>query len=109
MVAGSSVLADTRSEQVTILARWQNQRLQIIESRGLAAPHPLAGFYVEWTNEREFTRHRHFQEGATYRVVGRVVREEAGRFPDGWGARSGKPYSTYHVQARSAKRVKDKK
>lgn len=109
MVLGSSVMADTRAEQITVLARWQNQRLQIIETSGLAVPPHLAGFYVEWANERGFVQRQHLVEGSTYRVVGRVVRTEVRRFPDGWGARSGKPYSTYHVQARSAKRVKDEK
>ena len=109
MAAASSVLADTQAEQVTVLARWQNQRLQIIESSGLTVPLHLAGFYVEWANEQKFVRHQHLVDGSTYRVVGSVVRTEVRRFPDGWGARSGKPYSTYHVQARSAQRVKDKK
>ena len=109
MAAASCGSVTTHAGEVTILAQWHDQRLHIIESRGLAAPLPSAGFYVEWANEQEFLRHRHFKEGATYRVTGSVVREEAGRFPEGWGARSHQPYATFYVQAETATRIEDEK
>ena len=99
--------ADARAGEVIVLARWQNQKLQIIESSGLPVPLPHAGFYVEWVNEQEFTRRQHLKESTTYRVVGSVAGTEVSRFPEGWGARSNQPYSTYYVQAESATRVED--
>jgi hypothetical protein len=108
-LAGNSFAAATPVEQVTVLAKYQAHALQVTEGSALAVPRHYAGFYGEWTNEPDFSQRRRLVEGATYRVKARLTRTEVRQFPEGWGARSGKPYSIYHLQAESATRVEDRK
>ena len=105
----SAVAGDSLAEQVTVFAKFQDQRLRVIGSTGLGAPHYLAGYYIEWANEQEFVKHERLVEGATYRVTGSVVRANVSRFPEGWGVRSGRPYTSYYVQAESATKAENKK
>ena len=104
-----STAAVVSAEPVTVIARIQDQKLRVMESSGVATPPHYAGFYVEWANEKEFLERQRFVEGATYRITGKVERSDVRRFPAGWGARSGKPYSTYYVRAESAARLEEKK
>ena len=96
-------------EPITVLAQFQDQKLRVIESSGVAAPRHHAGFYVEWANEMDFLERQKLVEGATYRITGHVDRSEVRRFPVGWGERSGRPYSTLYVRAESAVRTEEKK
>ena len=52
--------------------------------------------------------HDRLVEGAVYRVTGSIVRADVSRFPQGWGARSGKPYTTHYVRAASATKAENK-
>jgi len=89
---------------VEVIAEYRNQSLKFIESRSLEIPYHCAGYYVEWSNEKEFISRQPLIEGSKYQVTANVVRTQNGRFPEeGWGVRSGKCFLTYYLEAISAK------
>lgn len=105
-----SILATAASvEQVVVVAIYQDHVLQFTKAPGRVVSRQDAGAYFEWVNEREFLLHAHLVEGATYIVEADVQRIEVHQFPDGWGARSKRPYSTYYLYAKSATRSESKK
>ena len=92
-----------------MVAIYQDHVLQVTKTPGLGVSRHDAGSYYEWVNEREFLLHAHLVEGATYSVEANVQRIEVHQFPEGWGARSKRRYSTYYLYAKSATRSEGKK
>jgi len=89
--------------EVTLIAEYRNQSLKFIESRSLKIPDFCAGYYVEWSNEKEFISRQPLAEGSKYQVTANVVRTQNSRFPEeGWGERSGKCFLTYYLEVISA-------
>ncbi len=101
----SVVLANAAARQVVVVAALQRGRLQAADCGGVAVPRHHVGCYVEWTNEHEFLANQWLAEHAPYQITANVARVEVRRFPEGWGKRSGQYYSTYYLQAVSAKGV----
>ena len=104
----STGAAGALPEQVVVTVKYEHQTMHVTSSVDLRIPRTHAGSYVEWTNEREFLARRRLIEHATYQVTANIVRVNVSQFPAGWGDRSGKSYSTFHLEALSAKRFKEK-
>ena len=94
--------------QLAVLAKYENSALRVTESP-FVAPRHHAGCHIEGFNAREFAQRHPLVEGASYKATGTMERVEVRRFPDAWGARSGKYDSTHHLRARSATRMGEKK
>ena len=97
------VSASAASEKMVILVKYQDNALQVLGSKANALPLHYAGHYIEWTNEREFVEKHKLFDQATYTITASVERVESRKFPEGWGERTGRNYSTYFLKALSAR------
>ncbi len=96
---------DAGADSVHVIVRFEDDALRFVESASLKAPLHHAGYYVRWTNEKEFLSGHKLIPHATYQVDARVLRTEVGQFPEGWRERSGKYFTTFFLEAISIKTV----
>jgi len=97
---------EVSAAEATLIVEYQDQSLKLIDSSSLRAKVPLhhAGYYIEWSNEKDFVSRQILVQGSKYEVVANIVQTKVGRFPaEGWGVRAGKHFVTYHLEAISIK------
>jgi hypothetical protein len=99
IIVSMTVSAEVCAAEITLIVELQNQSLSLVGRANLQVPQDYSGYYITWTNEREFISRQMLVEGRKYRVAAQIIREETGQFPENWGARSGKYFLTYHVEA----------